>query len=356
MRTIGAMLMMLAGPARAMTGGDWSVDTPARAGDIRIAPFAGREALWLRANTQAIRRGAAFTDGVITFDLAPMDFGDFAGLTFRRGSAADYENIYFRLSRSGEFMALQYAPRMGGSSTWQLYPEFTAKAAWPRNAWTHVRVEVHGSRLQVFVNDAPEPVLSVPRLRQGAGGRDVALWARVNNKPMEWAAAFSNIMIQPDPRPAPAIPAAPAPAGFLTAWQVAGPGESATEPPANLTWTVVTPEESGLVNLNRVFKAQPGKRLTAYARTIITAAAARQVRAGIGYSDDVVVLLNGERLYGGRNGWESRYPNFASFVDSRFENVSLPLKAGDNELVLAVTDDQFFGWGFAVMLESAPGT
>lgn len=350
-----ALTLLMAAPASAqLRADDWSVDTPARAGDIKIAPFAGRDALWLRANTQAIRKNVAFIDGVIEFDLAPMDLGDFAGLSFRRGSGADYENIYFRLSRSGEFMALQYAPRVGGSSTWQLYPEFTAKAAWPRNQWTHVRVEVHGSRLRVFVNGATEPALSVPRLRHGAGGRDVALWARVNNKPADWAAAFSNITIRPDTQPAAPAAAVPAPAGFISSWQVAGVSEDAEIVPApDLEWTAVTAEESGLVNLNRLFRAQPGRRLTAYARTTLTATAARQMRAGIGYSDDVVVFLNGERLYSGRNGWESRYPNFASFVDSRFESVWLPLRAGENELVLAVTDDQFFGWGFAVALESA---
>jgi hypothetical protein len=83
----------------------------------------------------------------------------------------------------------------------------------------------------------------------------------------------------------------------------------------------------------------------------VSSPTARRLLAGIGYSDDVTVLLNGEPLYRGVNGWESRGPEHASVVDARYESVGLPLLAGDNELMLAVTDDQRFGWGFAVKLD-----
>jgi hypothetical protein len=113
----------------------------------------------------------------------------------------------------------------------------------------------------------------------------------------------------------------------------------------------VTAEESGLVNLNRLFPARPQQgRFTAFLRTTITAPAARRVPAGIGYSDDVTVFVNGEAVYAGVNGWESRMPGFASFVDPRFERVWLPLRAGANEIVLAVTDDQLFGWGASMSM------
>jgi hypothetical protein len=60
-------------------------------------------------------------------------------------------------------------------------------------------------------------------------------------------------------------------------------------------------------------------------------------------------------VYSGINGWESRTPGFASFVDARFESVVLPLRAGQNEVVLAVSDDQRFGWGFALRIDDATG-
>ena len=350
--------MMLSGqePARVpadQAGGEWLVEGAGRSGDVKIDTFLGRRSLWLRNSTQAIRAGARLIDGTIEFDVAPMDHGDFVAIVFRRESLRNHENIYLRPRSSGEFMAVQYAPRMNGSSTWQLYPEYTARTEWPRNQWTHVRIEVSGSRLEIFVANGATPVVSVPRLRHGSTeAADVAFWARVNDKPAEWAAALSNIQIRPASSPAPRTPALAAPAEYVSRWEVAGPVKAvraAGSLPSGLDWKPVVAEESGLVNLNAVFAAQPPQGpFTAYARTFIDASAARRMLAGIGYSDDVTVLVNGEPIYSGINGWNARTPDFISFVNADFERVWLPLKAGRNEIVLAVTDNQIFGWGFAL--------
>ena len=117
---------MLSGqqPARVpadQAGGEWLVEGAGRSGDVKIDTFLGRRSLWLRNSTQAIRAGAQLIDGTIEFDVAPMDHGDFVAIVFRRESLRNHENIYLRPRSSGEFMAVQYAPRMNGSSTWQLY-------------------------------------------------------------------------------------------------------------------------------------------------------------------------------------------------------------------------------------------
>jgi hypothetical protein len=102
-------------------------------------------------------------------------------------------------------------------------PEFTARTEWPRNQWTHVRVEVSGSRLEVFVANGATPVVSVPRLRHGSTTAAEVFWARVNDKPAEWAAALSNIEIRPAPSNAPRSTAPSAPANYISRWDVAGP-------------------------------------------------------------------------------------------------------------------------------------
>ena len=118
----------------------------------------------------------------------------------------------------------------------------------------------------------------------------------MNNKPAEWAAAISNVSIRPAASAAPRDAAKP-PQDAIAAWQVAETAglaaTGAAQAPANLTWSMATAEESGLVNLNRRFRAEPGKRKTAYARTTLTSPAAQSVRLGLGYSDDVTVFLNG---------------------------------------------------------------
>jgi hypothetical protein len=69
----------------------------------------------------------------------------------------------------------------------------------------------------------------------------------------------------------------------------------------------------------------------------------------IGYSDDVMVWLNGAPVYRGVNGFNSRYPGFLGLLASSAEHLFLPLKPGDNSLVIAVSE-RAFGWGLKARL------
>jgi hypothetical protein len=336
----------------------WAVDRADLAGNVKFETHLGRPAMLLRGNTHIVRTDLDFGDGTIAFDLAPTEAGDFAAITFRRQSFANHENIYLRLRRSGDFMAMQYAPRVNGGSTWQLYPEFAVAAEWPRNRWTRVRVEIAGSKMDVYVGDATSPALSVPRLRNGTAGGEIGFWARVNDKPLEWAAAISNLVITRSASPVALAKPANAPVQFVWNWQVsdAVPAEGPVRniPSTMSRWTAARAEESGLVNINRLFNLQKGRSVI-FAKHVIRSDAARRVLAGIGYSDDVTVFVNGEPIYTGINGWDSRTPALNSFVDTRWESAFLPFREGDNEIVLAVADDQRFGWGFALRIDDATG-
>ena len=336
--------------------GEWYVDSADRSGDVRFADFAGRRAMWLRNNTQVMRSDLEFTDGTIEFEVAPMEKGNFVGILFRRESGTSHENIYLRFHRSGLYNAIQYAPRINGSSTWQLYPEFNAKIDLPRLSWTRVRVEVTGQRLDVFINGGSAAVLSVNRLRGVPKKGSVAFWGRVNDKPAEWAAALSNISIRPR-NEATGGPTTRSPieidSAFLTRWEAADAGsvqgDIAWDASKEREWQQASAEENGLINLNRLFSATRGRR-TAFVRTYVESGADASTRLELGYSDDVVVILNGSIVYRGINGFESRHPEYMGFVKPGFENVSLNLRRGRNELVLAITDGQIFGWGFVARL------
>lgn len=361
---IAAVISLGAGQAGGRTGVGpealgWAVDRADLAGNVKFEPFLGRaDAMMLRGNTHVVKTGPGFGDGTIEFDLAPTDLGDFAAITFRRASFTNHENIYLRLRRSGDFMAMQYAPRVNGSSTWQLYREFAVETEWPRNRWTHLRVEVRGSRMEIFAGTATSPVLTVPRLRNGTTDGEIGFWARVNDRPLEWAAAISNLQVRRLPSPVTLTAAPNAPVQFVWNWQISEPSAAAgailAVPPSLTKWTAARAEESGLVNVNRLFPVQK-QRSVVFAKHTLTSDAARRVLAGVGYSDDVTVFVNGEPLYLGGNGWNSRTPALNSFVDTRWESVFLPLRVGANEIVLAIADDQLFGWGFALRIDDATG-
>ena len=57
-----------------------------------------------------------------------------------------------------------------------------------------------------------------------------------------------------------------------------------------------------------------------------------------GYRDDASVFLNGERLFSGVNGYSFNFPRREGLITIDHATVYLPLRPGDNELLLAVSD------------------
>lgn len=80
----------------------------------------------------------------------------------------------------------------------------------------------------------------------------------------------------------------------------------------------------------------------------------RTIQLWFSYSDGLAIHLNRQRLFVGRNDSDSRFPNYLGIVGDEVEAVDLPLRAGDNELMLAITD-KAFGWGFRARLSSRDG-
>ena len=339
------------------SNGDWSVDSKNRAKHAIVREFLGRKALLVKKGSHILRSGPEFSEGTIEFDVAPLDDSQFIGIMFRRKTFRNYENIYLRPFRSGSYQALQYAPAINGSSTWQLYPEFMRTIDIPRNKWTHVRVDVQASGLKVFLNRSGQPVLEVERLRGIPKKGTVGFWSRVSSRTSEsWSAAFSNVSITPKTPLGSDVNRTKQPAGILDTWQAAEPienKEGAIRRLPNLSgWKTVKAEESGLINLNRAFKPLRG-RWTAFAKTNINSSEARTALLGFGYSDDITIFLNGEPIFSGINGWESRYPQYMGFAKLGNDQVFLKLNKGNNELVFAVTN-QRFGWGFVAQMKDVP--
>ena len=135
-----------------------------------------------------------------------------------------------------------------------------------------------------------------------------------------------------------------------------------------IKWQDVVAEPPGLVALYRYHEAphprvsfasdfskrlepQPGMKVI-YARTTIVSDREQMKKLEIGYSDDVSVFLNGKILYRGRSAQNFRDPGFLGIVNPENDAVYIPLKRGNNELVLAVSE-LGGGWGFICRLAGA---
>jgi hypothetical protein len=131
-----------------------------------------------------------------------------------------------------------------------------------------------------------------------------------------------------------------------------------------LKWEKVAAESPGMVVINRyresgnVLPPEKEARLrgdvrggkVVFARTTIYSDRDEIRKMSLGYSDEAVVFLNGAPIYSGNNTLSFRQPEFLGLLDAASDAVYLPLKKGENELLLAVTEF-FGGWGFLCRLD-----
>lgn len=326
-------------------------------GDARAGTWEGRPALLLRTGN-ALRPDVRFSDGTVEFDFLPTDRRAFLGLLFRIPEGEGHnENLYLRLHKSKLPDALQYTPDYHGRGQWQLYhgPAATASAPFTAGAWQHVRIEVAGDRAALFVGEVEEPQLVVDRLRGGSSGGWLGFWANFpgGTEDDPHTAIVRNVVIRPGRTsyrfPPPETETARP--GVITRWGLSEvfvrEGNDVVElPEAALdgAWRTVETEPSGLLPLDRHLERPREGPAAVLAGLELRASAPHTVPLELGYSDDVSVFLNGRLLFSGRFGYSNNFPRRQGLITPDQASVYLPLEAGENRLVVAVSEI-FGGWG-----------
>jgi hypothetical protein len=120
----------------------------------------------------------------------------------------------------------------------------------------------------------------------------------------------------------------------------------------DLDWTTQRVESSGLLNIARYLKISPEKN-TAVVRLKVKSDRRQTKEMILGYSDYVKVFVNGQAVYSGTNQFRTRdyrYLGTIGFFDAAY----LPLKKGQNEIILVVSEN-FGGWGLQATLEDRTG-
>jgi sugar lactone lactonase YvrE len=329
--------------------------------DATVSDYLGRPAL---AGT-ALLKDAQFDNGVIEVDIAVTGARSYPGILFRVQSRENCERFYIRPHRSALYAdVLQYLPVFNGLDSWQLYSGngFTAGATIPTGQWVHVRLEVSGTQARVFLGDGTEPALVIPDLKHGVSRGTIGL-----DGPKDGSAYFSNFSYRSDAglpfgRPSPSA----CPPGVITEWQLSPPykarqveREQPLQSPglSDIAWKKVSSDSSGLVDISRHYGRLGNEPDCILARAVISSVAEEVRQCRFGYSDEVTILLNGMPVFYGDSRYRSRDSSFLG-VAGLFDAVYLPLRRGDNELLLVVTEN-FGGWGFmfqdATAVYQAPG-
>ncbi|HSE53402.1 MAG TPA: hypothetical protein VLB00_14530 [Gemmatimonadales bacterium] len=348
-----------------------SLDDPAwtyaPAAASRVTDHLGRRALVI-ASGRAARPDIRFVDGTVEFDLAVSGGRAFAYLQLRMTSDTAYEEVYFRPHKNGLPDAVQYAPVHQGISAWQFHhgPGGTAAAEFERGGWTHVRIEVQGPSLAVFVGNASAPQLVVPRLARAPAEGYLALrnFLPAGVDPERHATGFANLVVKPGvvswdfSKLPPASPVAP---GTILRWEVT-PAFAPDSGPVRMLparqmrdWRSVPADGRGLVNFAEHLLIPDGmRRWATLARLRLSSPGEQTVRLALGFSDEVTVFLNGRPIMSSDQRYSFDNPRQEGVIGFHQATVYLPLLAGANELILVVSDG-FGGWGVMGRLEDAAG-
>jgi hypothetical protein len=260
---------------------------------------------------------------------------------------------------------VQYNPVWRGDSYWQLWHGPDASPPQFRfGGWTHVRLVLQGNRGALFVDDAARPVMIINLARAPRPGY-IALRAFTPDTTLlrgEAAARYANVVVRPGVvthdfgPPTPAVAAEP---GSILRWQVSpafkGGREPVTELPKDLLstrtqWPSYPVETSGVLAIGRHMD-RPRPDGAAIARLVIRSSGARLQRLRLGYSDYVTVFVNGTPVFAGDAHYSFDQPRQEGLIGRWQSMIWLPLRDGENEVLLAVVD----GWRLGVdgLLEPA---
>jgi hypothetical protein len=336
-----------------------SSGTAASKGVAQFGDFLGRRAVYLPSGFLNVK-GLKLRDGTVDVDMASKPHSLFLGVVFRVESDANMEVVYLRPGASDTIEAMQYTPRLNGDAIWQLLNSNHEKASAhiPEGKWIHLKLVVSGRTCKVFLNASKTPALVVNNLRRGDSEGGVGLWALGGGY-------FSNLSYRPflKRKPLPEQPLFER-AGLLSKWELspvfdAGDVDAGTYPASIDRWEEVHAEDPGFVLINR-YRSSPamfpmpsreemrkgrvkGAKVV-FARTYVSSVKGSDEILKIGYSDDIVVYLNGERIFSGKNALSYRDDRSLG-VFGLDDQANIHLKAGANEVLVAVTEYNG-GWAF----------
>jgi hypothetical protein len=321
-------------------------------GDAARVTEDGRSALALGTGA-ALRRDVRLVDGTIEMDVKVTRRRSFVYVTFRMQDDQEYEDFYLRPHKSGLPDSVQYAPVRQGKSAWQLHhgPGATAAVVFEPGVWTHLRLVMSGRTAAVYLGEGKAPAF-VARLDRDPQAGFVGVRALAPGPKAGPIAWYSGVRVSPDvpPLDPSLVPGAPQdPRGVIKAWAVSEalpPGaRPSVQPPAGQGFRTVAAEPGGLVSLLRHVRIPAGAQEWATAARIhVQADAPGPRRLDLGFSDTATVYLNGTPLAHLDAHYSFDNPRQEGLVHLGQASLFLPLRAGDNEL-LVVVSDVFGGWG-----------
>jgi hypothetical protein len=333
-----------------------------QADKVEFVNYKNKQAIKVqRGGGLVITKDLVFSDGTIEFDAEPTEASTapFVTVYFRFQDKQESECFYLRVGREENHKrndAAQYAPFVKGVNLWDMLPQYQGPAMINNKDWNHIKLVVSGMQMIVYVNDMTKPCLRIPYLEANSKQGSIAF---------EGFAAFANLVVKPNEveglSPAHGIDLTDHDANYFRHWMISQPkplplGRELYPddlPSPETAFDVIEAERNGLINVTRKFGV--GERQYIWLKAKINSTADVKRKIDLGFSDEVWVFINQRTAYVDKNlylqGMRKTPDGRCSVQNSSF---TIPLKAGENELLIGVAND-FYGWGIIARLESLEG-
>ncbi len=333
----------------------WDIDAKTK----KTEEYLGKQCLKLVDGAAYLKD--PFENGIVEFDISFGKDRCFPGLMFRISDSKNYEFLYLRPHHSGDPDAIQYCPIIYSNDSWQLYSGegYCAQKDFALNAWIHIKVIISGDRAELYLDHESTPTLYMYKLQRSPASGRLAL-----DNHSDATVRFANFSyLKMDNAPLQSAPkmTKPLSAGMVRTWRISNSFSEKSltdkylldnDELQHLTWKTLATEELGFVNIGK-YIVKTNEQNSVFAK-FTTRSDKDQIRKlSVGFSDRCKVFLNGRLLYAGNNTFKSRDYRFYGTIGF-WDEVFLDLKKGNNEVVIAVSED-FGGWGVEARLNDLDG-
>lgn len=333
-----------------------------QAGKVDFVDYKGQKTMKIAPQSgQVVLKDVVFKDGTIEFDVEPI-LPEFAqSIYFHRKDEKEQEIVYLRVGTIGNKLtnnAIQYTPYFDAINMWDMYPQYQGPAPIKGGEWNHIKLVISGLQMRVYMNHQSQPVLEIPKLEGNMKEGSIAF---------EGSSYIANVQIKPDATegltPQEGVDLSNHEANYLRKWAISTPtdlppGSEAflgNQPKAVQFTDSIKAERAGFINLTRKFGGNKSRKVV-WLKTKIIAKENVKTRLQLGFSDEVWVFLNKQTVFVDKNLFQQaamrKYPEGRMSKDNASFDINL--KAGENELLIAVAND-FYGWGIIARLESTDG-
>lgn len=308
-----------------------------------------------------------FTDFTIEYDVMG---GAMPAIGFRASNLYDYEYLYLRMMNSNKKTAIQYFPVYNGAEAWTLYnyPKYESFAELPENEWIHVKLQVYGDNMRVFINNQQEPNMEVKLQHEKLSKGNIFLKAGYQES------FFRNVNISELNEPFDVVEKEDR-GQYIDTWSLSEQFEVNFysqneisvlyhEQSTNAKWKTIKADNDGLVNIARFYEYP---RNAVFAISEIYSDSAKTVDLLFDYSFSLLIGLNNDILF---CGTELDTKNYMRVIDGE-EKLTLSLNKGKNVLFFIIKSDdvwqksvknplylgrmQAHNWGFIARLANYDG-